>query len=107
MGPPQKKRARPLAVPSVPQAAIEQRLHFVWPGRADNSVLGLSAAQLLAAACAWRVLSSTVIAVATRPATSPAFAGRISVLLVLARWAKASTYCVATLRLAASIPPLS
>src|ERR1043166_7596243 len=46
------------------------------------------------------------MAVATRPATSAAFAGRIRVLELLARFAKASTYCCATLRFAASRPPL-
>ena len=48
---------------------------------------------------------NTVVAVATSPARSDRFDGTISVLLVLARLANAATYCSATFRLTALMPP--
>src|SRR5262249_7512424 len=55
----------------------------------------------LVAAWPCRVLSSTVMAVVTKPAMSAALAGMISVLDLVASRPKASMYCCATLRLAA------
>ena len=48
---------------------------------------------------------TTDIAVAIMPATSPTFAGTISVLVVLREVAERATYCSATLRFTAPNPP--
>ena len=52
-----------------------------------------------------RVLSSTVIALATSPAMSDRLLGMMRVLLVRARFWNASMYFSATFRLAALMPP--